>query len=396
MKALIWCAPYKLKVENVPDPKILNKRDAIIRITSTCICGSDLHLVDGFIPFMKPGDILGHEPMGIVEEVGPEVDKSKLKVGDRVVVPFPIGCGNCFFCRRGLWSCCDNTNPKAYMAEEMFGFSTAGIFGYSHLTGGYAGGQAQFLRVPFADVNCQVMPSDLHDHQLVFLSDIFPTGYMAVEHCNVKPDDTVAVWGCGPVGQFTIRSAMLLKAGKVIAIDNGKMVPERLRMAREGGAITIDNSTESVYERLLDLTGGIGPDVCIDAVGMEAHGSNMLEHAYDKMKTMLMQESDRPAAVRQAIECCRKGGTVSIAGVYGGLADKLPLGALMNKGLTIKTGQTHVHRYVPELLDHIRSGRIDPSFVVTHRVPLSDAPHAYQIFREKQDGCIKVVLDPAA
>jgi len=396
MKALIWCAPYKLKVENVPDPKILNKRDAIIRITSTCICGSDLHLVDGFIPFMKPGDILGHEPMGIVEGVGPEVDKSKLKVGDRVVVPFPIGCGNCFFCRRGLWSCCDNTNPKAYMAEEMFGFSTAGIFGYSHLTGGYAGGQAQFLRVPFADVNCQVMPSDLHDHQLVFLSDIFPTGYMAVEHCNVKPDDTVAVWGCGPVGQFTIRSAMLLKAGKVIAIDNGKMVPERLRMAREGGAITIANTTESVYERLLDLTGGIGPDVCIDAVGMEAHGSNMLEHAYDKMKTMLMQESDRPAAVRQAIECCRKGGTVSIAGVYGGLADKLPLGALMNKGLTIKTGQTHVHRYVPELLDHIRSGRIDPSFVVTHRVPLSDAPHAYQIFREKQDGCIKVVLDPAA
>jgi len=396
MKALIWCAPYKLKVENVPDPKILTKRDAIVRITSTCICGSDLHLVDGFIPFMKPGDILGHEPMGIVEEVGPEVDKSKLKVGDRVVVPFPIGCGNCFFCRRGLWSCCDNTNPKAYMAEEMFGFSTAGIFGYSHLTGGYAGGQAQFLRVPFADVNCQVMPADLHDHQLVFLSDIFPTGYMAVEHCNVKPDDTVAVWGCGPVGQFTIRSAQLLNAGKVIAIDNGRMVPERLRMAREGGAITIDNSSESVYERLLDLTGGIGPDVCIDAVGMEAHGSNMLEHAYDKMKTMLMQESDRPAAVRQAIECCRKGGTVSIAGVYGGLADKLPLGALMNKGLTIKTGQTHVHRYVPELLDHIRSGRIDPSFVVTHRIPLSDAPHAYQMFREKTDGCIKVVLDPAA
>jgi threonine dehydrogenase-like Zn-dependent dehydrogenase len=334
--------------------------------------------------------------MGIVEEVGPEVDQSKLKVGDRVVVPFPIGCGTCFFCRRGLWSCCDNTNPKPYMAEEMFGFSTAGIFGYSHLTGGYAGGQAQLLRVPFADVNCQVMPGDLHDHQLVFLSDIFPTGSMAVEHCNIKPDDTVAVWGCGPVGQFTIRSAMLLKAGKVIAIDNGKMVPERLRMAREGGAITIDNSTESVYERLLDLTGGIGPDVCIDAVGMEAHGSNMLEHAYDKMKTMLMQESDRPAAVRQAIECCRKGGTVSIAGVYGGLADKMPLGALMNKGLTIKTGQTHVHRYVPELLDHIRSGRIDPSFVVTHRIPLSDAPHGYQIFREKKDGCIKVVLDPAA
>lgn len=396
MKALIWCAPYKVNVENVPDPKILNRRDAIVRMTSTCICGSDLHLVDGFVPYMKPGDILGHEPMGIVEEVGPDVDKNKLKVGDRVVVPFPIGCGECFYCRRGLWSCCDNSNPKPYMGEQTFGYSTAGIFGYSHLTGGYAGGQAQYLRVPIADVNCQVMPKDLPDHQLVFLSDIFPTGYMAVKHCNIQPDDTVAVWGCGPVGQFTIRSAFLLNAGRVIAIDNGKMVPERLQMARDGGAITIDNSTESVYERLLELTGGIGPDVCIDAVGMEAHGSNMLEHVYDKAKTMLMQETERPAAVRQAIECCRKGGTVSIAGVYGGVADKLPLGALMNKALTIKTGQTHVHAFVPELLDHIRSGRIDPSFVVTHRIPLSEAPKGYHLFREKKDGCIKVVLDPAA
>jgi threonine dehydrogenase-like Zn-dependent dehydrogenase len=245
-------------------------------------------------------------------------------------------------------------------------------------------------------VNCQVMPTDLTDHQLVFLSDIFPTGYMAVQHCDPKPDDTVAIWGCGPVGQFAIRSAKLLNAGKVIAIDNGKMVPERLKMAAEGGAITIDNSRESVYERLQDLTGGIGPDICIDAVGMEAHGSNMLEHVYDKIKTNLMMESDRPAAIRQTIECCRKGGTVSIAGVYGGLADKIPTGALMNKGLTIKTGQTHVHRYVPELLDHVRSGRIDPSFVVTHRIPLSQAPHGYHIFREKKDGCIKVVLDPAA
>jgi threonine dehydrogenase-like Zn-dependent dehydrogenase len=396
MKALVWCAPYKVKVENVPDPTIINRRDAIVRITSTCICGSDLHLVDGFIPFMKPGDIIGHEPMGIVEEVGPEVDQSKVKVGDRVVVPFPIGCGTCFYCRRQLWSCCDNTNPKPYIAEKLFGYATAGIFGYSHMTGGYAGGQAEYLRVPLADVNCQVMPADLHDHQLVFLSDIFPTGYMAAQHCNIQPDDTVAIWGCGPVGQFTIRSAKLLGAHQIIAIDNGRMVPERLKMAADGGAVTIDNSEDDVYERLLDLTGGIGPDICIDAVGMEAHGSNLIEHVYDKIKTNLFLETDRPAALRQAIECCRKGGTVSIPGVYGGFSDKIPIGAMMNKGLTIKTGQTHVHRYVPELLDHIRSGRIDPSFVVTHRLPLSEAAHGYHIFREKKDGCIKVVLDPAA
>jgi threonine dehydrogenase-like Zn-dependent dehydrogenase len=396
MKALIWCAPYKVSVEQVPEPKILSPRDAIVRITSTAICGSDLHLVDGFVPFMKPGDILGHEPMGVVEEVGPGVDQNKLKKGDRVVVPFPIGCGQCFFCRRQLWSCCDNSNPKPYMGEQMFGHSTAGIFGYSHLTGGFAGGQAEFLRVPLADVNCQVMPQELTDHQLLFLSDIFPTGYMAAQHCNIQPDDTVAIWGCGPVGQFTIRSAFLLGAGRVVAIDNGKMVPERLAMAKAAGAITIDNSSEDVYERLIDISGGIGPDVCIDAVGMEAHGSNLLEHASDKIKTNLMQETERPAAVRQAIIACRKGGTVSIAGVYGGLADKIPLGALMNKALTIKTGQTHVHRYVPELLDFIRQGKIDPSFVVTHRIPLSEAARGYHLFREKVDGCIKVVLDPAA
>jgi threonine dehydrogenase-like Zn-dependent dehydrogenase len=396
MKALTWCAPYKVKIDNVPDPQIINRRDAIVRMTSTCICGSDLHLLDGFIPFMKPGDILGHEPMGIVEEVGPGVDPAKLKVGDRVVVPFPIGCGNCFFCRREMWSCCDNTNPKSYMGEELFGQATAGIFGYSHLTGGYAGGQAEYLRVPLADVNCQVMPTDLTDHQLVFLSDIFPTGYMAVQHCNPQPDDTVAIWGCGPVGQFTIRSAKLLKAGRVVAIDDETKVPERMQMAREGGAITIDMGTENVYERLLELTGGIGPDICIDAVGMEAHGYTTAESIYDKVKTNLFQETERPHVVRQVIENCRKGGTVSIAGVYGGVADKIPLGALMNKGLTIKTGQTHVHKYVPELLEHIRAGRIDPSFVVTHRIPLTEAPHAYEIFRKKQDGCIKVVLDPAA
>jgi threonine dehydrogenase-like Zn-dependent dehydrogenase len=396
MKALIWCAPYKVAVERVPEPKILNKRDAIVRITSTCICGSDLHLVDGFVPFMKPGDILGHEPMGIVEEVGPDVDPNKLKKGDRVVVPFPIACGECFFCRRQLYSCCDNTNPKAYLAEQMFGETTAGIFGYSHLTGGYAGGQAEYLRVPLADFNCQHVPTDLTDDQLVFLSDIFPTGYMAAQHCNIQPDDTVAVWGCGPVGLFTIKSAQLLGAGRVVAIDNGKTAGYRLRKAAEIGAITIDNHAENVYDRLMDLSGGIGPDVCIDAVGMEAHGSNMLETVYDKAKTWLMQESGRPAAVRQVIECCRPGGTVSIAGVYGGLADKIPLGALMNKALTIKTGQTHVHRFVPELLEHIRAGRIDPSFVISHRIPLSQAPHGYQIFREKQDNCVKVVLDPAA
>jgi threonine dehydrogenase-like Zn-dependent dehydrogenase len=396
MKALVWCAPYKVKVEDVPDPKIINKRDAIIRVTSTCICGSDLHLVDGFIPFMKPGDILGHEPMGIVEEVGPGVDKGKVNVGDRVVVPFHISCGECFFCKRQLYSCCDNTNPKASLGETMFGQATAGIFGYSHLTGGYAGGQAQYLRVPLADFNCQKLPQDFEDHQLVFLSDIFPTGYMAVEHCKIQPDDAVDIWGCGPVGQFAIRSAFLLGAGQVIAIDDEQKVPDRMQMARDGGATTIDMNDKYVYDRLMDMTGGLGPDVCVDAVGMEAHGYTALESLYDKVKTNLFMETERPHALRQAIMCCRKGGTVSVPGVYGGVADKFPLGALMNKALTIKTGQTHVHRYVPELLDHIRQGRIDPSFVVTHRLPLTEAPHAYDIFRAKKDGCIKVVLDPAA
>ncbi|MDB5291706.1 MAG: Alcohol dehydrogenase GroES domain protein, partial [Phycisphaerales bacterium] len=278
----------------------------------------------------------------------------------------------------------------------VFGETMAGVFGYSHLTGGYAGGQAQFLRVPLADMNCQKMPGDLHDHQIVFLSDIYPTGYMAAWHCNIQPDDTVAVWGCGPVGQFTIRCAMMLGAGKVIAIDNGRTAGYRLKMAADAGAITIDNRAEDVHERLLDLSGGIGPDICIDAVGLESHGHSAMETAYDKIKTNLMLESDRPAALRQAIECCRPGGTLSIPGVYGGLADKIPLGALMNKGLTIKTGQTHVHRFVPELLDFVRQGKIDPSFVVTHRIPLSQAPYGYHIFREKKDNCVKVVLDPAA
>jgi threonine dehydrogenase-like Zn-dependent dehydrogenase len=394
MKALTWCAPYKVQVERVPDPKILNKRDAIVRLTSTCICGSDLHIFDGFIPFMKPGDIMGHEPMGFVEELGPDVDRSRVNVGDRVIVPFPIGCGACWFCRRQLWSCCDNTNTKSYLQEQLFGQTTSGIYGYSQLMGGYQGGQAEALRVPFADVNLQKVPKDLHDHQLVFLSDIFPTGYMAVQHCDPKPDDTVAIWGCGPVGQFAIRSAFLLGAGQVIAIDDESRVPERLQMARDGGATTIDFSDEYVYERLLDLTGGLGPDVCVDAVGMEAHGYTP-DAMMDKVKTNLMLETDRPRVIRQAIHCARKGGCVSIIGAYGGFSDKIPTGALMNKGLTIKTGQCHVHRYVPELLDHIRSGRIDPSFVATHRIPLSQAPMGYEIFNKKQDGCVKVVLDPA-
>jgi threonine dehydrogenase-like Zn-dependent dehydrogenase len=396
MKALVWCAPYKVKVEEVPDPEIINGRDAIVRVTSTCICGSDLHLVDGFIPFMKPGDILGHEPMGIVEQLGPNVDSSKVKVGDRVVVPFLLGCGECFFCKRGLWSSCDNTNPKAHLGEQFLGQATAGVLGYSHLTGGYAGGQAQYLRVPLADVNLQKMPAEFTDEQLVFLSDIYPTGYMAAANCDIKPDDTVAIWGCGPVGQFTIRSAKLLGAGQVIAIDDETKVPERMQMARDGGAVTIDMRSENVYDRLMDFTGGIGPDACIDAVGMEAHGYTMAETVYDKIKTNLFMETERPHAFRQAAMCCRKGGTLSVPGVYGGFADKIPLGAIMNKGLTIKTGQTHVHRYVPELLESIKQGRIDPSFVVTHRLPLSEAPAAYDMFRSKSDGCIKVVLDPAA
>jgi threonine dehydrogenase-like Zn-dependent dehydrogenase len=395
MKALTWCAPYKVTVENVPDPKILNRRDAIVRVTSTCICGSDLHLYDGYVPFMKPGDILGHEPMGIVEEIGPDVDRSRINVGDRVVVPFPIACGQCFFCRRQLYSCCDNTNTKAYLGDKMFGQPTAGIFGYSQLMGGYAGGQAEGLRVPFADVNLQKMPTDLPDHQLVFLSDIFPTGYMAVEHAKPQPDDTIAIWGCGPVGQFAIRSAFLLGAGKVIALDDEGRVSNRMKMARDAGAMTVDIRDEYVYERLLEETGGIGPDICVDAVGMEAHGWSM-DAFYDKLKVMTMMQTDRPKVIRQAINCCRKGGTVSIVGAYAGVADKIPVGALMNKGLSIKTGQCHVHRYVPELLEHIRNGRIDPSFVVTHRMPLSQASEAYKLFRFKQDECIKVVLDPAA
>lgn len=388
MKAVCWEGTNRVAVENVPDPSIINPRDAIVRVTSTAICGSDLHLLNGFIPTMEKGDILGHEFMGIVEEVGPGV--KNLRRGDRVIVPFPIACGACFFCQRGLFSCCDNSNPNAWLAEKFYGYTTAGLFGYSHMTGGYAGGQAQFARVPFADVGPFKVPGELSDEQVLFLTDIFPTGYMAAENCDIIPGDTVAVWGCGPVGQFCIRSAFLLGAGRVIAIDT---VPERMAMAAEAGAEVLDSMDPDVFYRLRDMTGGIGPDSCIDAVGLEAHGPH-LDYYYDKAKTMTMMATDRISALRQAIHSCRKGGTVSVPGVYGGLLDKVPFGAAMQKGLTIKSGQTHVHKYLPTLLRHIENGDIDPSFVVTHRVSIDEAPEMYKTFRAKKDGCVKVVLKP--
>jgi threonine dehydrogenase-like Zn-dependent dehydrogenase len=389
MKATCWYGKNDVRVVDVPDPKILNPRDAVVKITSTAICGSDLHLYDGFVPTMEKGDILGHEFMGEVVEVGSAV--KNLKPGDRVVVPFPISCGNCFFCQKGLFSCCENSNPNAPLAEKMWGHSPAGIFGYSHLLGGYAGGQAEYARVPFADVGPIKIENGFTDEQVLFLSDILPTGYMAAENCNIQPGDTVAVWGCGPVGQFAIKSACLLGAERVIAIDR---FPERLRMAREkSGAETINYGQVDTYDALMDMTGGRGPDACIDAVGSEAHGHGV-EYVYDRAKQAMMLESDRPIALREAMIACRKGGTLSMPGVYGGVVDKIPLGAVMNKGLAIKTGQTHVQRYMRPLLERIGKGEIDPSFVVTHRLPLEDAPSAYQMFRDKQDQCIKVVLKP--
>ena len=390
MKALCWYGTNDVRISRVPDPKILNPRDAIVKITSTAICGSDLHLLDGFIPTMKKGDILGHEFMGEVVEVGHE--NTKLKVGDRVVVPFTISCGRCFFCEQDLWSLCDNSNPNAWMAEKLYGYSPAGLFGYSHMMGGYAGGQAEYVRVPFADVGPLKVPEHLSDEQVLFLSDIFPTGYMAAENCNIRPGDTVAVWGCGPVGQFAIKSAWMLGAGRVIAIDRR---PERLRMAADQGkADTLDMNHVDVFEAVKEMTGGQGPDACIDAVGLEAHSSGSIDSVYDKVKTVAMLATDRAAALRQAIHTCRKGGTVSIPGVYGGFLDKIPLGAAFNKGLTLRMGQTHVQRYMPLLLDRIERGEIDPSFVITHRVRLDDAPTAYKTFRDKRDDCIKVVLKP--
>ena len=388
MKANCWYGKTVVSVEDVPDPQILNQRDAIVKISSTAICGSDLHLYNGFIPTMQKGDILGHEFMGEVVEVGREVHN--LKVGDRVVVPFPIACGNCFFCKEQMFSLCENSNPNAWMAEKMFGHAASGLFGYSHLTGGFAGGQAEYARVPFADVGPIKVPEHLRDEQVLFLSDIFPTGYMGAEMCDIKPGDTIAIWGCGPVGQFSIRSAFLLGAERVIAIDE---VPERLKMAEDGGAETINYREESVYERLMDMTGGRGPDACIDDVGMEAHAPAMIE-IYDRIKQAMMLETDRPHALREAIMCCRNGGVISVIGVYGGLIDKFPIGSVMQRSLTIRTGQAHVQRYMRPLLQMIEDGDIDPSFVVTHTMSLADAPHAYDIFKKKEDNCIKVVLKP--
>lgn len=389
MRATCWNGTRQIDVERVPDPSILNASDAIVKITSTAICGSDLHLYNGFIPTMKRGDIMGHEFMGEVVEVGPSV--RTLQKGDRVVVPFPIACGHCAQCDREMYSLCENSNPNAWMAEKLWGYSPCGIFGYSHMLGGYAGGQAEYARVPFADVNPIKVPDDLDDEQVLFLSDIFPTGYMAAEACGIQPGDTIAVFGCGPVGQFAIKSAYLLGAERVIAIDR---FPYRLRMARErAGAETINYEECDVFEALEEMTGGRGPDHCIDAVGLEGHAPGV-HGAYDKMKTMMMLETDRPVALRQAILACRSGGTVSVAGVYGGFIDKFPMGAVVNRSLTIKSGQTHVQRYMRPLLRRIQNGEIDPSFVITHRLNLSDAAHGYEMFSKKQDECIKVVLRP--
>jgi threonine dehydrogenase-like Zn-dependent dehydrogenase len=391
MRANCWHGTGDLRVETVPDPKILNKRDAVVKITNSAICGSDLHLYDGFIPTMEPGDILGHEFMGEVVELGPDV--KNLKIGDRVVVPFTIACGKCFFCKEQLWSLCDNSNPNAWVAEKMYGYTPSGLFGYSHMLGGYAGGQAQYARVPFADVGPLKIESDVDDEQVLFLSDIFPTGYMGAENCNIRSGDTIAIWGCGPVGQMAIRSAFLVGAERVIAIDR---FPERLRMAANGGAEIINyTEVDDVLDILRDMTGGRGPDACIDAVGLEAHG-HTAGALYDKVKTATFMATDRPNVLRQCIMACRKGGTVSIPGVYGGLLDKIPFGAAMNKGLTFKMGQTHMMKYMKPLLQRIERKEIDPSFVITHRVSLEDTPEMYKTFRDKQDECIKVVLKPAA
>jgi threonine dehydrogenase-like Zn-dependent dehydrogenase len=389
MKAVCWQGKGQVHVDKVPDPKILNPHDGILRITLTAICGSDLHLYDGYIPTMESGDILGHEFMGEVVEVGSDV--RNVKKGDRVVIPFCIACGQCWFCQQKLWSLCDNTNPNAGMAEQLYGFSGSGLFGYSHMYGGYAGGQAEYVRVPHIDVGALKIPEGLPDEKVLFLSDIFPTGYMAAEGCDIKPGDTVAVWGCGPVGLFAIKSAFLLGAERVLAIDR---FPDRLHKAREQCNAEVLNYEEvDVLEALPEMTGGRGPDSCIDAVGMEAHGTG-LGGMYDRVKASLSMATDRPTALRQALMACRKGGNVSIPGVYGGLLDKIPLGAAFAKGLTLRMGQTHMHRYMRPLLERVQRGEIDPSFVISHRLRLDDAPWAYRTFRDKQDHCIKCVLKP--
>ncbi len=388
MKAVCWEGKKKVRVENVPDPKILNTHDVILKVSSTAICGSDLHLYNGFVPGMERGDVVGHEFMGEVVEAGPAV--RNLKVGDRVVVPFPIACGECAMCQRDLFSLCENSNPNAWMAEKLWGHSPAGIYGYSHLLGGFAGGQAEYVRVPFADVGPLKVPGGMTDDQALFLSDIFPTGYMGADMCNIKPGDVIAVWGAGPVGLFAMASAYLLGAERVIAIDR---FPYRLQMARERVKVweTINYEETSVLERLKELTGGRGPDACIDAVGMEAHGPAAM-YAYDRAKQALMLETDRPIALREAVMACRNGGTVSVIGVYGGFIDKFPMGSLMNRSLTIRTGQCHVQHYMRPLLERIERGEIDPSFVITHHMLLEDAPIGYDMFVHKRDNCEKVVL----
>jgi threonine dehydrogenase-like Zn-dependent dehydrogenase len=390
MKANCWTGIDSLEVQSVPDPRILNSRDGIIRITSSAICGSDLHLYNGFIPTMKKGDILGHEFMGEIVEIGSEVHDRK--VGDRVVVAFPIACGSCWACQNQLFSVCENSNPNAGIAEMLMGHSPSGIFGYSHMLGGYPGGQAQYARVPFIDVGTILIEDDLPDEKVLFLSDIFPTGYMGAEMADIKPGDVVAVWGCGPVGQFAIASAYLLGAERVIGIDR---FPYRLRRAREkAGAETINYEETKTLEALKEMTAGRGPDACIDAVGMESHHANPAMYAYDRSKQVARLESDRPFAIREAIMACANGGTISVIGVYGGLVDKFPMGSLMNRSLTVRTGQCHVQRYMKPLLDRIRNGDIDPSFVISHTMSLDDAPKGYKMFRDKQDDCNKIVLKP--
>ncbi|MBA1156092.1 zinc-dependent alcohol dehydrogenase [Microvirga mediterraneensis] len=390
MKALVWHGTTDIRCDSVPDPQIEHPRDAIIKVTSCAICGSDLHLYDHFMPGMKSGDIMGHETMGEVVEVGSET-KGKLKVGDRVVIPFTIICGACDQCKRGNFSVCERTNRNGHIAAKAFGHTTAGLFGYTHLTGGYPGGQAEYLRVPFADTTHIKVPNGIPDEKLLFLSDIFPTGWQAAVQCDIQPTDTVAIWGAGPVGQMAIRSAILLGAKQVIVIDR---VPERLAMAEAGGATTINFDEESVIERLNELTNGKGPEKCIDAVGMEAHAAGTVDAMYDRVKQATMMETDRPHVLREMAYVCRPAGTLSVPGVYGGLLDKIPFGAIMNKGLTIRTGQTHVNRWTDDLLRRIEEGQIDPSFVITHTVSLDEGPDMYKVFRDKQDGCIKVVIKP--
>lgn len=391
MRALVWHGKEDIRCDTVTDPEIEDDRDAIVKVTSCAICGSDLHLFHNFIPAMLPGDIMGHEMMGEVVEVAPGVD-GKLKKGDRVVVPFTIICGECEQCRRKNFSVCETTNRKKHLADKVFGHATAGLFGYTHLTGGYPGGQAEYVRVPFADATHIKVPDGIPDEQLLFLGDIFPTGWQAAVQCDIQPTDTVAIWGCGPVGQMAIRSAILLGAKQVVAIDH---LPERLSMAEAGGAIAINFDEESVVERLNELTGGKGPEKCIDAIGMEAHVTpSQPDTLADRAKQMLMMESDRPHVLREMIYVCRPAGVISIPGVYGGLVDKIPFGQAMNKGLTFRMGQTHVNRWTDDLLRRIEEGQIDPSFVITHTVGLDDGPEMYKVFRDKQDSCIKVVLKP--